>query len=208
MVRNRIGALSIVIGLVLAVLALLPTQRTERQLSITESAVNPTGQSSFPYGKVQIWLPDAWRAGEPVLLEMTFSPESTLIAPEGSAWFMEGRLDLPDAQVFPAPVSLAPFQTGEEISFRWLVTVTHQGMLPGRLWLTAIRTTALGGETRAALLAFPLDVPIHRIAGFSLPEALWLGAALIGVGLLLLFSVSLRRDPPAKKNQNLRSKTE
>ena len=180
------GALLILAGAVIIALSTLPVQFEETTFPLQGSA-SSSSAGLLADRSVQLNLPVDLPSGEAVLLEMTLLPQAAPSAPtSGSSNLLEGRLDLPGADVFPAPAVTAPYLPGQAVDFRWLVTAGDDAPLPGRIWLTVISTDFAGNETRSPVLAHPLELDIHRLLGLPLPQARWLGAGVAGAGLIAL----------------------
>lgn len=183
--RTTLAGALLVAGILIIALSFLPVQFEETTISFTSA---PTGQTANPLAgrSVQLRLPADLPTGQTVMLEMTLLPAAFEPAPGGAPSLVEGRLDLPGADVFPASAVTAPYLPGQSVDFRWLVTAGRDSPLPGRVWLTAISTDTSGSETRVPVLAHPLDLEIHRLFGLLLPDARWLGAGMGVFGLALL----------------------
>ncbi len=180
------GAVLILAGAIIIALSILPVQFEETTFSLQGSI---SGSSAGPLAdrSVQLRLPVDLPSGEAVLVEMTLLPPGAPAAPAGgSSSLVEGRLDLPGAEVFPAPAVTAPFLPGQMVDFRWLVTAGSDAPLPGRIWLTVISTDFAGNETRSPVLAHPLELDVHRLLGLTLPQARGLGAGIAVAGLIAL----------------------
>ncbi len=180
------GALLILAGAVIIALSTQPVQFEETTCSLQGSASSPSA-GPLAERSVQLRLPADLPSGDAVLLEMTLLPPAATRAPtSGSSNLLEGRLDLPGAEVFPAPAVTAPFLPGQAVDFRWLVTAGNEAPLPGRIWLTVISTDFAGNETRSPVLAHPLELDVHRLLGLTLPQARGLGAGIAVAGLIAL----------------------
>ncbi len=116
---------------------------------------------------------------------------------------LEGRLDFPGAETFPAPVTQVPYQPGQTISFRWLVTAGKEDPLTGRLWLTLVVPDPGGGETRTVLLAHPLELGLTRVIGLPLDQARWIGGGIVGIGLVVLL-LQLRKVRSVHTNKRIK----
>ena len=57
-----------------------------------------------------------------------------------------------------------------------------------------------GGEKRAVLLAYPLDLGLRQVIGLTFSEARWVGGGLAGIGLVILL-FQLQRRSAHRKNR-------
>jgi hypothetical protein len=202
MMRTTLAGVLLLAGILIIVLSFLPVQFEETSISLTGT---PIGQSANPLAgrSIQLNLPADLPTDQAVMLEMTLLP-AALAPTSGGPSLVEGRLDLPGANVFPAPAVTAPYIPGQSVDFRWLVTAGRESPLPGRIWLTAISTDTAGAETRVPVLAHPLDLEIHRLLGLLLPDARWLGAGMGAIGLAFLafqwrtHSIPIQKTRPRK----------
>jgi hypothetical protein len=205
MVRTILGGIGVLVGLILAIMTLLPTEYIETTLQLNRYQTQ-TNSNEIANQAVHLRLPSGLSSGEPVLFEMTLLPAQGATQKSASAAILEGRLDLPGVETFPAPVSEAAYLSEQTISFRWLVTAGKDAPRQGRLWLTIVVPDSTGGETRSVLLAHPLEIGLRRVVGLSFSEARWIGGGIAVIGLaVILFRREVKNTPRQKRTKNIHS---
>ncbi len=198
MTRKILAGVLALAGLILITLTFFPTRYQEISFPLI---IPPTGSAdlSLANREVQLTLPGDLPSGEQVMIELTLPARSGGSSQAGQANLIEGRLDLPGVDIFPAAAITAPFHPDQAISFRWLVTAGNESPLPGRLWLTLVSNDSAAGETRTAVLARPVELSVRQILEMPLPEVRWLGGGTAGLGLVFL-AVQLRARPKPSKS--------
>jgi hypothetical protein len=202
MVRYILGGTGVLVGLLLVIITFLPAEYLDTTLQLNNNQTQ-TISNGIANQAVQLKLPRELLADEPVLVEMTLLPAQGADTNPGVTTTMEGRLDLPGVDTFPAPVSQVEYKPAQTISFRWLVTAGNDAPLPGRLWLTMIVPDSTGGETRTVLLAYPLELGLRKVVGLSITEARWIGGGIAGIGLVVLLLIRQTRSAHRKKRTKI-----
>jgi hypothetical protein len=173
----------------------LPVETTESIISI-KGNLEGFPASSLKDRQVKLRLPAELIAGSPVALEMTLLSQSVAgVQPTTEIKFLEGRLDLPDADSFPASSVLSPYLPDKQMTFRWLVTAQDSSMKYGRIWLWAASSSAFDSESLVPVLALPVEFRVRSIWGLTSPTVRGLGVGLGAAGLGLLGFGYLKRKP-------------
>jgi hypothetical protein len=165
------------------------------------SVTIPAASTALAGQQVNLRIPVRVLQGEPFDVEMTLMP-STDGAQIPANTMLEGRIDLPEADAFPAAVVTAPQQNGRAVGFRWRVLLPQDGEVLGRLWLSLVMSGASGAEERQVALARPLELNVTSFAGFAPVVTRGLGICLVGVGLIVVIFWGVQRR--RQKNKNMK----
>lgn len=183
----------VILGCGLMILTFLPVEYTE---SVIQLKGNLEGFPASPLKdrQVKIRLPLELVFGSPVVVEITLLPEQISGEPQpAEVKFVEGRLDLPDVDIFPATTIQAPYLPGKMVSYRWLVTANESAPVAGRVWLSLDMSSAFGEDTMTPVLARSIDLTVRTFLGLSSTTARQLGEGMIGSGLAFTCLSFLRR---------------
>jgi hypothetical protein len=181
------------LGCGLMMLTVLPVEYAE---SVIQLKGNLEGFPASPLKdrQVKLRLPLELVSGSPIAVEITLLPEEIGGKPQPvEVRFVEGRLDLPDVDIFPAETIQAPYLPGKTVSYRWLVTANESTSVAGRAWLSLDMSSAFGEDTLTPVLARPIELAVRTFFGLSSPTARWLGGGMIGLGLVFTCLSLLRR---------------
>lgn len=164
---------------------ILPVETTE---SVIQLMGNLEGFPASPLKdrQVRLRLPMELVFGSPVVVEITLMPQEIAGSlPPAEVRFVEGRLDLPDVDIFPAASLQAPYLPDKPVSYRWLVTAHEAAPVVGRAWLSLEMSSPFGEDTLTPVLVRPVELAVRTFLGLSSPTARWLSAGMIGAGLMI-----------------------
>jgi hypothetical protein len=194
---SRIGwflaAVLVLAGCALNGWILLPVETLE---SVIQIKGNLEGNSASPLKdrQVKITLPVELVSGSPLTFEVTLLPDSStngLVASEINS--IEGKLDLPGVDIFPAETIQTPYFSDTPVSFRWLVTAQGTSAKWGRIWLYVDRKNSLNSDPLVPVLARPIEFSVRSYLGFPGTVARWIGMVLAGYGLAIAGWMILHR---------------
>ncbi len=188
------AAALVFLGSALMIPTTLPVETTE---SVIQLKGNLEGFPASPLKdrQVRLRLPMELVSGSPVVVEITLLPTEITGSPSpAEVRFVEGRLDLPDVDIFPAASLLAPYLPDKPVSYRWLVTAHEAAPVAGRVWLSLQMSSPFGEDTLTPVLVRPVELAVRTFFGLSSPIARWLSAGMIGAGLIIFGLSFLRRN--------------
>lgn len=178
------------LGIFLLGWGLIPAGRRGHQIKLEAARLRLSASDAAPGlsadATLRLETPASLRAGDSALARLTFSPAAAASLPENYNLLTEARLEIPGADLRPASTVRQPLRPAQTLTFFWDIRAPQAGKYSGTAWvyLTFV-PLANGTETRLALAAIPLEIPVRTLAGLTgeMSRRLGLLALLLGAAL-------------------------